>query len=252
MDLVYPPVIGAARLMFAALGLRITVDGADHVPQRGPAILVSNHVSYLDFVFVGLAARASRRYIRFLTRYDVWRGPVAPFMTGMHHIPVDRQAPAAAYLAARSALRRGEVVGVFPEAGVSVAYTVRPLMPGAVALARATGAPIIPIVLWGPQRIVSVNEGLSLRRGRPVTIEVDAPMAAPNGDVRTATRVLGAHLQRLLDSVQARHPDRPAPGEVASWLPAHLGGHAPTPCAALLNEDLPRSAVPPAPGPLFR
>ena len=63
----------------------------------------------------------------------------------MQHIPVDRQAPAHAYLRARRMLREGEAVGGFPEAGISFSYTVRPLMRGLVALARETGAPVVPV-----------------------------------------------------------------------------------------------------------
>ncbi|MGI8993590.1 MAG: lysophospholipid acyltransferase family protein, partial [Nocardioidaceae bacterium] len=110
MDLVYRLVIAISRLLFQMLGLRIQVDGARHVPQSGPAILVSNHVSFLDFIFVGLAARPSGRFVRFLTRYDVWHNVIAgPAMTAMRHVPVDRAAPAGAFLEARAALIRGEV-----------------------------------------------------------------------------------------------------------------------------------------------
>ena len=52
--------------MFRALDLRITVEGDEHVPAAGPVVLASNHVSFLDFLLVGLAARRSRRYVRFL------------------------------------------------------------------------------------------------------------------------------------------------------------------------------------------
>ena len=62
-------------------------------------------------------------------------------MDGMRHVPVDREAPAAAYLAARRLLREGEAVGIFPEAGISYSYAVRSLMRGPAALARETGAP---------------------------------------------------------------------------------------------------------------
>ena len=55
-DLVYPPVIGLARTMFRLQGLRFDVAGTEHVPSEGGAVLVSNHISYLDFVFCGLAA----------------------------------------------------------------------------------------------------------------------------------------------------------------------------------------------------
>ncbi len=251
MDLIYPPVIGTARLVFAALGLKIRVEGAEHVPRHGPAVLVSNHVSYLDFVFVGLAARRSKRYVRFLTRHDVWHSPAGPWMTGMHHIPVDRAAPAAAYLAARAALNRGEVVGIFPEAGVSRSFAVRSLMPGAVALALETGVPLVPMALWGPQRIATAGLPVSLRRGRSVSIEVGSPVRV-RGDVVTATRAMGARLQELVDGVQRRHPDQPQPGSYAPWHPAHLGGGAPTAAEALLEADVPRWAVPPSPGPFFR
>ena len=48
-ELVYPPVIALAKTMFRVLDLRITVEGAHHVPRTGGAVMASNHVSYLDF-----------------------------------------------------------------------------------------------------------------------------------------------------------------------------------------------------------
>ena len=59
VERVYPAVIRAARGVFRALGLRITVEGDEHVPGDGPVVLASNHVSFLDFLLVGLAARRS-------------------------------------------------------------------------------------------------------------------------------------------------------------------------------------------------
>ena len=70
-------------------------------------------------------------------------------MDRMQHVPVDREAPAAAYLQARRLLREGEAVGAFPEAGVSWTHTVRSLMPGVASLARETGAPVVPVAIWG-------------------------------------------------------------------------------------------------------
>lgn len=60
-DYVYPPVIAAAKLMFRLLDMKITVIGAENVPREGGAVLASNHVSYLDFIFAGLGAQESRR-----------------------------------------------------------------------------------------------------------------------------------------------------------------------------------------------
>ena len=66
-DLVYRAVVAAAMAVFGGLGLRIEVRGADHLPAHGPAVLASNHISFLDFMFVGLVGDRRGRYVRFLT-----------------------------------------------------------------------------------------------------------------------------------------------------------------------------------------
>ncbi len=133
-------------------------EGEQHLPTSGPVLLAINHVSYPDFVLVEKAAVERDRFVRFMARHDAWTfPPVGWAMERMRHIPVDRQAPAAAYLRARSLLRDGEAVGAFPEAGISYSYTVRPLMPGVAALARETGVPVLPVAVWGGQRLWSVG-----------------------------------------------------------------------------------------------
>lgn len=246
VELTYPAVIGAGRLVLRALGLDVTLEGAHHLPRCGPVVVASNHVSFLDFLLVGLAARPSRRRVRFLCRSDVWDAPVAGrLLTAMRHVPVDRGAPAGAYLRARSLLRSGEAVGIFPEAGVSTSYTVRALMPGAVALAAETGAPLVPVALWGSQRVLTAGAPHDLTRGRPVSVRVGAPtLVARDEDVRARTRDLGGVLQGMLDDLQGDQRHRVQPGEPAPWHPAHLGGQAPTPELAGQREDVPVSAVP--------
>jgi 1-acyl-sn-glycerol-3-phosphate acyltransferase len=245
---VYRGVVRAARGVVRTLGLRIRVEGDEHVPADGPVVIAGNHVSFLDFLLVGLAARRSERYVRFLARHEIWTNPLArPLMTAMRHVPVDREAPAAAYLRARSLLRAGEAVGIFPEAGVSTSYTVRALMPGAVALARETGAPLVPVALWGPQRILTARRPVDLHRGRPVSILVGTPRYVdPAADLREATAGLGACLQGMVDVLQRRPVHQPAPGEHAPWHPAHLGGSAPDAAHARTLESVPVSALAPS------
>ena len=254
----YRLTIALGRVAMRGLDLTTRVRGEEHVPTAGPALLASVHVSYPDFLFLGQAALARGRHVRFLSRHDVWRVPgVGAAMTGMRHVPVDREAPAAAYLRARRLLEEGEVVCGFPEAGISYSFTVRSLMRGVAALARETGVPVVPTVLWGSQRIASVGipvdgrgPGIDLRRGRTVDVRFGAPMpVAPGDDLVEATRDLGARLTTMLEALQRLPVHRPGTGEHAPWHPAHLGGHAPDRREALLHDSVPRAAVPPTWGP---
>ena len=152
---------GVVRL----LGLDTRWTGLEHVPVDGPVVLAATHVSYPDFLMIEQAALERSRHVRFLCRHDVWHLPIVrTAMDRMQHVPVDREAPAAAYLQARRLLREGEAVGAFPEAGVSWTHTVRSLMPGVASLARETGAPVVPVAIWGSQRLWTV--GLPDARGR--------------------------------------------------------------------------------------
>jgi 1-acyl-sn-glycerol-3-phosphate acyltransferase len=232
MDLVYPPVIGFARTMFRVLDLRIEVTGAEHVPVAGGAVLASNHSSYLDFIFCGLAARPSRRLVRFMAKKAVFDHRMSgPLMRGMRHIPVDRDAGTAAFRTATTALKNGEVVGVFPEATISESFTVKELKSGAARLARTAKVPLVPMVVWGPHRLWTKGRRKDLtKRHVPVTISIGAPIEIPKGtspDVTTAE--LRERLSALLDQAQRSYPARPSGADDKWWLPAHLGGTAPLP-----------------------
>ncbi|NUT91781.1 MAG: 1-acyl-sn-glycerol-3-phosphate acyltransferase, partial [Saccharothrix sp.] len=173
-DRVYPPVIAAAKLMFRVLDLRITVDGARHVPTTGGAVLASNHVSYLDFIFAGYGAQPAKRLVRFMAKHEVFRHSVSgPLMRGMHHIPVDRANGQESFQQALDALRAGEVVGIFPEATISRSFTVKDIKSGAVRLAAEAGVPLLPVAVWGTQRLWTKGRPKNLtQRHVPVTIVV--------------------------------------------------------------------------------
>ncbi|MFJ5988266.1 lysophospholipid acyltransferase family protein [Lentzea sp. NPDC092896] len=224
-DRVYPPVIAAAKLMFKVLDVRLTVEGAHHVPRTGGAVLASNHVSYLDFIFAGYGARPSGRLTRFMAKHEIFANKIAgPLMRGMHHIPVDRSAGQASYQQALSALRTGEVVGIFPEATISRSFTVKDIKSGANRLAYEAGVPIVPVALWGTQRLWTKGRPKDLtQRHVPVTILIGEPFEPSPGD--SGDDVLRKRMQELLDTAQADYPTEPG----AWWAPAHLGGTAPTP-----------------------
>ncbi|MFD4671692.1 lysophospholipid acyltransferase family protein [Lentzea sp. NPDC058450] len=227
-DRVYPPVIAAAKLMFKVLDLRITVEGAHHVPRTGGAVLASNHVSYLDFIFAGYGARPSGRLTRFMAKHEIFANKIAgPLMRGMHHIPVDRSAGQASYQQALSALRTGEVVGIFPEATISRSFRVKDIKSGANRLAHEAGVPLVPMALWGTQRLWTKGRPKDLtQRHIPVTILIGEPFEASPGD--SGDDLLRKRMQDLLDTAQRDYPTE----QGAWWAPAHLGGTAPTPAEA--------------------
>ena len=251
---VYRSVIRTGKALLRALRLTVRSAGQEHVPVDGPVVLAANHVSFPDFLFVGQAL-LDRRLVRFMCRADIWDAPlpgkpVGRAMEAMRHIPVDRQAPAAAYLQARALLREGEAVCVFPEGGISATYVVRELMPGAVALARETGAPLVPVSVWGSQRLWpqrrSADAPFPRRSSRGPPRRRPLPRAGPGGGGRRPRRDdAGARrgLQAGLEELQRLPEHRPRPGEHAPWHPAHLGGHAPG-CAEDYRPDpIPRWAV---------
>lgn len=258
MERTYRLTIGAGRLALRALDLSVRVHGLEHLPADGPVLLAANHVAYPDFLFVGYGGIQRERYIRFMCRHDVWNTPfVRRAMDRMRHIPVDRTVPAAAYLRARSLLREGEAVCAFPEAGISYSYAIRDLMPGTAALGRELGVPVVPVAVWGSQRIWSVGRPVdgkgprpSLRRGRVVDVRFGPALSvAPDEDLVGATHRLGTALTAGVEELQMLDEHRPRTDEHAPWYPAHLGGHAPDRAEARQFDQVPRSAVPPSWGP---
>ncbi|MFI0416767.1 lysophospholipid acyltransferase family protein [Spongiactinospora sp. 9N601] len=236
-EIVYPPVILTAMTLFRALDLKLHIEGADHVPRQGGAVLVSNHISYLDFIFAGMGARRSRRLVRFLAKKEVFDHRISgPLMRGMHHIPVDRAAGAGSYAASLRALKAGEVVGVFAEGTISRSFTVKEIKNGAIRMAAATGVPMIPVGLWGTQRLWTKGRPRNLlQRHVPITILVGEPIHPKRGDDMAArTDELSARLTELLDRAQRTYPEIP-PG--VWWQPRHLGGSAPTPEEAAAMDE---------------
>ncbi|HAN72443.1 MAG TPA: 1-acyl-sn-glycerol-3-phosphate acyltransferase [Actinobacteria bacterium] len=225
---VYRPIIWAARSLFAGLGLKFDIIGAENIPLEGGAVLAINHTSYLDFALSGIPAdRRGHRLVRFMAKESIFRHPVAgPLMRGMKHIPVDRDAGSAAFRDAVAALKAGELVGVFPEATMSRSLEIKEIKNGAVRMARAADVPLIPMIVFGGHRILSYDHR-DLTRGRTIVMTVAEPIPVPRGsNPDEVTTQLRERMAVLLDQTIARYPDQP-PG--AWWIPARLGGSAPLP-----------------------
>jgi len=230
-DPVYRVVVGAARSFIRVMGWKVIVDGVDNIPVKGPAVIATNHIGYLDFVFSGYAARDQRRLVRFLSKKEIFdKGGVGWLMRKMKHIPVDRfGAPNESFNAAVAALRNGEVVGMFPEATISPSFVPRAGKNGAVRMAQAAGAPLIPAAVWGTQRILTKWRPKNFQRKVVIMVNVGKPLDLDaSHDPAEATERLMARINELLADAQARYPQQPRGDEDRWWIPAHLGGSAPT------------------------
>jgi 1-acyl-sn-glycerol-3-phosphate acyltransferase len=216
---------------FRALDLKVDVRGADRIPRSGGAVLASNHISYLDFILAGYAALPSGRRVRFMAKKEVFDNKISgPLMRGMRHIPVDREAGLSSYRQALADLKSGEIVGVFGEATISRSFMIKDLKNGAVRMAQAADVPLIPVILWGTQRLWTKGRKRRLwQRHLPITVLVGEPMYPKKGqNSAELTAELHARLSALLDEAQANYPDKPSGPADSWWLPAHLGGTAPT------------------------
>ena len=227
-EVVYPPVVQFAKGFFRALDLKITVEGADNVPRTGGAVLAVNHISYVDFVLGGFAAQPSKRLVRFMSKRELfdhrWTGPL---MRSLHHISVDRADGIASYDEGVRYLRMGEVVGIFPEATISRSFELKEFKTGAARMAAEAGVPLVPVVLWGTQRLKTKDHDQDFSRGKTIAISVGEPLH-PTGDSPIAdTAELKVRMAALLDETIRAYPaDEQPPG--SWWLPASYGGSAPT------------------------
>lgn len=227
---IYTGAIGVGRLLFGMLGVKLRAAGREHLPLDGGAVIAITHFGYLEFAIVEWVTwLANRRRIRFMAKKAAFKGwPLGALMRNMKHIPVDRSAGSHAYDAAIEALQRGELIGVFPEGTVSRSFEVQRIKAGAVRLAQEAGVPLIPVAVWGAQRILTKGaKGRPRERvGVPVYVAIGKPIVVAAGvDIHDASDALRAELQTLTDHLQDIYPED---GTGQWWQPARRGGTAPS------------------------
>ncbi len=131
--------------------------------------------------------------------------------------------------AATRALEDGEVVGLHPEGMISPSFVPRRARSGAVRLALDSGAPLVPVAVWGSQRLLTKHRPARLTRGVDVLVRYGEPYhPEPGAPAALRTKELMERITALLELSWQDYPVRPSPPD-DWWLPAHLGGSAPTP-----------------------
>jgi 1-acyl-sn-glycerol-3-phosphate acyltransferase len=225
-EVLYTAIIGSAKLGMRALGQPIDIIGLEHLPRTGPALLAVNHVGYVDFIYGGVAPERIGRRVRFMAKRELFDHKISgPIMRACRHIAVDRAEGEASLAEAMRHLEQGELVGIFPEATISRAMEIKDLKTGAVRIAHRAGVPLIPMVLWGTQRLMTKDHPKDFSRGTAISIRVGEPLGVTGDDPVAETAALRTALQDLLAASIAEYPQHQ---EGAWWLPASYGGSAPT------------------------
>ncbi len=208
---------------------RFDIAGTENIPRRGPAVVVANHRSYFDPVAYGLAVFEGGRNPRGLAKKELFDAPViGPLIRASGAICVDRKATGrAAYEEAEVALRSGEVLLIAPQGtiprGDEFFDPVLVGKTGAARLAAATGAPVVPLGVWGTEQVWPRSSRLPkvsrILRPPMVRVRVGRPVTGLTGtDFEADTR-------RIMDSIveqlppQARIRRKPTPEELARSLP---------------------------------
>lgn len=235
MEPVYRALEIVATAVVKATGSRISFHGLENIPITGGAVVALNHTSYVDFLPAGLAAAQRGRRLRFMIKYEMQQVKVVGFL--IKHtktIPVDRRAGAGAYAVAVQELRSGELVGVYPEATISRSFELKEFKSGAVRMALEAQVPIVPLIVWGAQRVWTKDHPRSLGHKKiPIEVAVGAAIP-PVGPADRLDTELRQSMTTLLHRTQEHYPH---PHGVY-WIPRRLGGTAPTPAEAKRLDEI--------------
>ncbi len=150
-DRTYRAVIRGLRVVFAVLGLRIDLRGAEHLPTQGGAVWSRPTTRAISTSRSSGYVGAERgRHVRFLAKSGIFENRISGWaMRAMGHVPVDRVQGAGALRQATRLAAADEVVGVFSEGTISRSWLIKPLAPGVAAMAIAAGVPLVPMVTFG-------------------------------------------------------------------------------------------------------
>lgn len=158
------------------------IEGTEHLPPEGPAIIASNHISYFDPLAVAWAIHRSGRRPRFLAKSGLFSVPLVGWVIRTaRQIPVERGTRAApqSLEAAEKALEGGEVLVVFPEGTTTTAPDLAPLKPktGIARIALKTGISVIPCATWGGQWFWTKHLGVKPGPGKDMWVRFGPPLS---------------------------------------------------------------------------
>lgn len=188
---------------------RMSIFGAENVPQTGPFVLAPVHRSFID---TPIASGCSRRRLRFMGKDSMWKAkPFGWTLSALGAFPVTRgSADREAITRAIAVLESGEPLVLFPEGERKSGPLVQPLRDGAAYVACKAGVPIVPVGIGGSERVL--GKGMKFMYPRKIAVVIGEPIrpaAAVNGrmpraEVKEVSSALHQSLQSLFDEAQQR------------------------------------------------
>jgi 1-acyl-sn-glycerol-3-phosphate acyltransferase len=155
---------------------RVRVEGREHLPERGPAVLAANHQSFCDSFFLPLVVPRRVTYLAKAEYFDSWY--TRWFFRAAGQIPIRRgRGPEAAraLATAREVLAGGHLLALYPEGTRALDPTVHRGRTGVARLSRECGVPVVPVGIAGTAAVQPVGSWI-LRPFRTVTVRVGQPM----------------------------------------------------------------------------
>jgi putative phosphoserine phosphatase/1-acylglycerol-3-phosphate O-acyltransferase len=212
----------------------LRIEGVENIPATGGAILAFNHRSYYDSTAVTYVIAKSGRDARFLGKKEVFDVPVfGTIAKAMGGIRVDRGTGSDEPLeAAAAALRGGDVIAMAPQGTIprGPAFFDPELKGrwGAARLAQMTGVPVIPVALWGTEKVWPRSSQIPKftlpGQHKPVvTVTVGKPFNVNDGDLDAATAQIMSKITELLPE-EARQPYTPTEAELRATFPSGYKG----------------------------
>lgn len=184
---------------------RLRVTGSGNIPEQGPAVLVCNHVSFVDALVLGASVRRPARFVMY---YKIFEIPILNFIfrkAGAIPIASAREDEAllnASFDRIAEALANDDIVFIFPEGGITTDGEIQPFRPGIEKIIRRTPVPVIPVALsglWGSWFSRQTGGGLRKIPGRLwAKVEISIGAAVAPGDASAE------YLESLVSELRGR------------------------------------------------